>query len=131
MQHLFEEVRPETRQMVVWVETPPAGRTARSGRRRSRPRARTGWARSAATSQQHVDVFRAQAVADLLFPRHVGWVVMEAEPVVQRGEPDPGLQGLDLAHSLRLDAQLGGVGEVGAELEEAVRSRVRRRVPKK
>ena len=40
------------------------------------------------------------------------------EPVVQRLEPDPSLGGLAFGPLVAVDAQLGGVGEVGAELEE-------------
>src|SRR5215218_3035603 len=66
-------------------------------------------------AQQRVDVFRAEAVADRLDSGHV---LAGGEPVVQRLEPDAGLRGLAFGPLVAVDAQLGGVGEVGAELEE-------------
>ena len=69
-------------------------------------------------AQQRIDVGGPEAVADLLHPRHVGRVVEGGEPVVQRGEPDPGAGGLPLGPLVAVEVQLGGVGEVGAEFEE-------------
>jgi hypothetical protein len=45
-------------------------------------------------------------------------VVDRGEPVVEGLEPDPGLGGLAFGPLVAIEAQLGGVGEVGAELEE-------------
>ena len=45
-------------------------------------------------------------------------VVDRGERVVHRGEPDPGLGGLALGPVVPVEAQLGVVGEVGAELDE-------------
>ena len=66
-------------------------------------------------ARQPLDGFRSEAVADLLEPVHV---LDRGEPVVQRLEADPGLGGLAFGSLVAVDAQLGGVGEVGAELEE-------------
>jgi hypothetical protein len=66
-------------------------------------------------AQQRLDVLGPEAVADLLEPLHV---VDRSEPVVQRGEADPGLRGLALGPLVGVDTQLGGIGEVGGDLEE-------------
>lgn len=66
-------------------------------------------------AQQRVDLGGPETVADRLQPVHI---VDGGEPVVQRGEPDPGLGGLAFGPLVAVDAQLGGVGEVGAELDE-------------
>jgi hypothetical protein len=60
-------------------------------------------------------VLRRQPVADGL---HRGRVVAGREAVVQRGEPDPGLDRLAFGVLVAVDTQLRGVGEVRAELEE-------------
>ncbi len=65
-------------------------------------------------AQQGVDVGRAGAVADGLQRR----LVPGGEPVIQRLEADPGPGGLPLGPFMAVDAQLGGIGEVGAELQE-------------
>ena len=57
----------------------------------------------------------AEGVADLLQP---GQVVDRGERVVHRGEPDAGLAGLVLGPVVTVQAELGVVGKVGAELEE-------------
>jgi hypothetical protein len=66
-------------------------------------------------AQQRLDLGRAELVADRLQPR---WAGDRGERVVQRGEADPGFGGLALGPVVAVDAQLGVVGEVGAELEE-------------
>ena len=45
-------------------------------------------------AQQRLDLLGAQSLADPLQPGQVSGVVQGGEPVVQRGEPDPGLGGL-------------------------------------
>ena len=57
----------------------------------------------------------AQGVADRLQRRHV---IDGGEGVVHRGEADPGLLRLPLRPVVAVDAQLGAVGEVAAELDE-------------
>jgi hypothetical protein len=64
---------------------------------------------------QCLDVRRAEAVADRLQP---AGVIDGGEPVIECLEADPGPGGLPLGPLVAVDAQLGGVGEVGAELEE-------------
>ena len=66
-------------------------------------------------TQQRVDLLGTQTVADPLQPVHV---VDGGETVVQRGEPDTRLGGLALRPMVAVDAQLGVVREVGAELHE-------------
>ena len=66
-------------------------------------------------TQQRVDLLGTQTVADPLQPVHV---VDGGETVVQRGEPDPRLGGLPLRPIVAVEAQLGVVREVGAELDE-------------
>jgi hypothetical protein len=50
-----------------------------------------------------------------LYPGHVGDC---GESVVQRGEINPGFRGLALGVLVAVDAQSGGVGEIGAEFQE-------------
>jgi len=66
-------------------------------------------------AQQGVDLRRAQPAADRLQP---GRVVAGGEPVVQRGEPHPGPARLPFGPLVPIEAQLGVVREVGAELQE-------------
>jgi hypothetical protein len=66
-------------------------------------------------AQQPVDLIGAEAVADRL---HRHRVVDGGEPGVQGGEPDCRLGGLAFGPLVAVEAQLGVVGEVGAELEE-------------
>ncbi|HEY3693442.1 MAG TPA: hypothetical protein VGL46_24655 [Pseudonocardiaceae bacterium] len=66
-------------------------------------------------AQQPVDLLGPELVADRL---HRGWVRAGGEPVVQRGVIDTGLRGLSFGPLVAVDAQLGVVGEVRAELEE-------------
>ena len=66
-------------------------------------------------AQQRVDLRRSQAVADRL---QRGRVVDRGEPVVQRLERNAGLGGLALRPVVAVDAQLGVVRKVGAELQE-------------
>jgi hypothetical protein len=65
--------------------------------------------------QQRPDVLLAERIADRLQCRHV---FDGGEGVVHRGEPDPGLFRLPLRPMVAVDAQLGAVGEVAAELDE-------------
>ena len=67
------------------------------------------------SAQQRVDLLRAELVADLL---QGGGVVNGGEAVVQCLERRSGPGGLPLGPVVAVDAQLGVVGEVGAELEE-------------
>jgi hypothetical protein len=69
-------------------------------------------------AEQSVDLGWGQPVTDPLQPRRVAGVVQPGEPVVQGGEPDPGLGGLTFGVLVAVDTQPGVVGEVGAELEE-------------
>ena len=66
-------------------------------------------------AQQRVDLVGAELVAD---PLQGGGVVNGGEAVVQCLEPQAGPGGLPLGPLVAVDAQLGVVGEVGAELEE-------------
>jgi len=66
-------------------------------------------------AQQRVDLFGTQTVADPLQPVHV---VDHGEPIVERFEADTGLGGLAFGPFVAVDAQLGGVGEVGGKLDE-------------
>ena len=66
-------------------------------------------------TQQRVDLAGPELVADRLHRRRV---VDSGEPVVQGGEPDPRLRGLAFGPLVAVEAQLGVVGEVGAELQE-------------
>ena len=68
-------------------------------------------------AQQGVDLFRAEPVADRLQAltrpdRERG------DPVVERGERDPGLRGLPLGLLVAVEAELGVVRKIGAELQE-------------
>ena len=67
-------------------------------------------------AQQRVDVLGSQTVADPLQPVHV---VDGGEPIVERFEADTGLGGLAFGPFVAVDAQLGGVGKVGAELDDS------------
>jgi hypothetical protein len=69
-------------------------------------------------AQQGVDLFGSEPVADRLQPGQVGRVGDGGEPVVQGGVSDSGLGRLPLGPLVAVEAQLGVVGEVGAELEE-------------
>ena len=64
---------------------------------------------------QPVDTSRVESVADAL---QAGRVVTRSEPVVEGFEGDAGLGGLTFGPLVTVDAQLGVVREVGAELEE-------------
>jgi len=66
-------------------------------------------------AQQGVDLVGAESVADGL---HSGRLVDGGEPVVQGGEGDALLRGLPLGPLVAVDAQLGVVRKVGAELDE-------------
>jgi hypothetical protein len=66
-------------------------------------------------AQQPIDLLGPEPVADRLYRGGVG---AGGEPVVQCGVPDPGLGGLAFGPLVPVEAQLGVVGEVGAELEE-------------
>ena len=66
-------------------------------------------------AQQRVDVRRGEPVAEGL--QRAG-VLARGEAVVQGLEADPGPGGLPLGPFMAVDAQLGGIGEVGAELDE-------------
>jgi hypothetical protein len=66
-------------------------------------------------AQQRLDLVFSEPVADRL---QRGRVIDCGEPVIQRGEPDPGLGRLPLSSMVAVDAQLGVVGEIGAELDE-------------
>ena len=65
--------------------------------------------------QQGADIGRAEPVAEGL--QRAG-VLARGEPVVQGLEADPGPGGLPLGPLMAVDAQLGGIGEVRAELDE-------------
>jgi hypothetical protein len=66
-------------------------------------------------AQQRLDVRRAQTVTDRLQGRHV---IAGGKPVVQRLEPDLLLGRLPLRPLIAVNAQLRGVREIGAELDE-------------
>ena len=66
-------------------------------------------------TQQSVDAGRVETVTDAL---QAGRVVTRGEPVVEGLEADPGLGRLAFGPLVAVDAQLGVVGEVGAELDE-------------
>ena len=86
---------------------PVAGDAVRRGERMRQP--------AQPLAQQRVDLRRAEPVADRL---DRGRVVDSGEPVVQRGRTRCLLGGLAFGPLVAVDAQLGVVGEVGAELEE-------------
>jgi hypothetical protein len=65
--------------------------------------------------QQRPDLLLAERIAD---PLQRGHVIDRGEGVVQRGEADPCLLRLPLRPVIGIKAQLGGIGEVAAELDE-------------
>jgi hypothetical protein len=64
---------------------------------------------------ERLDGGRPKPVADLPQGRRV---VGGGESVGQLGEPDPGMCGLAFGPLVAVDPNLGGVGEVGADLDE-------------
>src|SRR5262249_34727528 len=66
-------------------------------------------------AQQRLDLYCAQTITDLLQPRYV---LAGGEPVVQRPESDLLFGRLAFGPFMAVDAQLGGIREVAAELEE-------------
>ena len=66
-------------------------------------------------AQQRVDLLRPELVAD---PLQRGGIADRGEAVIQRLEPDAGFGCLTLRPVVAVDAQLGVIGKVGAELEE-------------
>jgi hypothetical protein len=69
-------------------------------------------------AQQRIDLVWAEPIADPLQPLGIGRVVEGGEAVIQCGEPDPRLRGLALGPLVAVEAQLGGVREIRAELQE-------------
>jgi hypothetical protein len=66
-------------------------------------------------AQQRVDLPRSQLIADLL---QRGGIADRGEAVIECLEPEAGLGGLPLGPVVAVEAQLGVVRKVGAELEE-------------
>ena len=64
---------------------------------------------------QRLDLVLGQRVTDRLQP---GDVIAGGEPVIQRGEADPGPGGPGLGIVMPVDQQLGPIGEIRGELEE-------------
>ena len=103
VEHLGQgELRLQDRDLV-----PVAGEVVRAGERVRQP--------AQPLAQQGVDLVGAESVADGL---HSGRLVDGGEPVVQGGEGDALLRGLPLGPLVAVDAQLGVVRKVGAELDE-------------
>jgi hypothetical protein len=88
---------------VVAVARGPVGRAKRVRQDRQPP------------AQQRVDLLRSKTVADGLQRRRI---LDRGEPVIQRLERDAGLGGLALGPLVAVDAQLGVVREIRAELHK-------------
>jgi hypothetical protein len=70
--------------------------------------------------EERLDVGGPQAITDRL---QRSLVLACSEAVSQLGEPDPGPGGLALCPFMPVDLHLGRIREVGAQLDEAARSR--------